>query len=90
MVCLEVVDLLAEEECPEVFAEEFYALKGRGGGGAEGGESVANVSMGMVRARGAHSIASIESTGVFMSISTRSLNSKRTHEDTLERQSCQR
>ena len=33
VVCFQVVDLLAEEEGPEVFAEEFYAVEGCGGAG---------------------------------------------------------
>jgi hypothetical protein len=28
VICLEIVDLLLEEQCPEVFAEEFDDIEG--------------------------------------------------------------
>lgn len=44
VVCFQVVDLLAEEEGPEVFAEEFYAVEGGGGAGGVAGEAERSVS----------------------------------------------
>jgi hypothetical protein len=40
VVCLEVVDLLAEEQRPEVFADEFDVVEGGLGAGPVGAESV--------------------------------------------------
>lgn len=39
MVGLQVVDLFAEDELPEVFAEEFYYVEGVCEAGAVAGES---------------------------------------------------
>ena len=44
VVGFEVVDLLAEEEGPEVFAEEFYAVEGGGGAWGVAGEAERSVS----------------------------------------------
>lgn len=40
MVCFQVVDGFAEEECPEVFADEFDAVERGLGPRAVGAESV--------------------------------------------------
>ena len=39
MVRFQVIDLLAEEEGPEVFAEEFDAIERGGGAGGVAGET---------------------------------------------------
>lgn len=44
VVSFEVVDLLAEEEGPEVFAEEFDAIEGGGRAGGVAGETACFVS----------------------------------------------
>ena len=40
MVGFQVVDLLAEDEHPEVFAEEFYGVEGVGEAGAVFGKPI--------------------------------------------------
>jgi hypothetical protein len=45
VVCFQVVDLLAEEEGPEVFAEELYYVEGGRWAGCVAGESIPDVSM---------------------------------------------
>jgi hypothetical protein len=45
VVGFEVIDLFAEEEGPEVFAEELYYVEGGRWAGCVAGESIPDVSM---------------------------------------------
>jgi hypothetical protein len=43
MICFQVIDLLAEKQGPEVFAEEFDGVEGGGWTGCVAGESVGSI-----------------------------------------------